>query len=81
MDRLFSRTCCNRTQGNDFKIEKIRYKKFLYIEYGEILAQVAQSWWLPHSWMCPSLHCKFSSLVSIYGFRKHSEVLNKVLAN
>ena len=45
-DRLFSKICCDRIKGNDFKLKEGRFKldireKFFYNKGGEALAQVA----------------------------------------
>ena len=45
-DRLFSKICCDRIKGNDFKLKEGRFKldireKFFYDKGGEALAQVA----------------------------------------
>lgn len=54
-DRVFSRVCCDRTTGNDFKLKEGRFRldikeKLFYSEGGEAHGTgCPESWWM----LCP----------------------------
>jgi len=54
-DNLFSRICCDRTQGNGSKLKEGRFrldirKKFFTVRMVRTGTACPERWWMPHPW-------------------------------